>query len=56
MFYLLILIIKQLDSENKHICLRPIPHTLRNWQVLYYVLEIDYDHEAAILSELKSKC
>ena len=52
MFYLLALIIK---SENSLIQKARIPHALRNWQILYYVSEIDYDHWAAIVREIKSK-
>ena len=46
---------KDLDSENKYIRLRPIPHAPRNLQILDYVQEIDYDYWAAILHELNSK-
>ena len=45
---------QQLDSENKHIRLQPFPHALWNLQDLIYIQEIDYDHWAAILRELKS--
>ena len=45
---------EQLDAENKHIRLRPIPHVLRNWEVLIYVKETDYDHWDAILRNLKA--
>ena len=44
---------KQLDSENKHIHLRPIPHALRNWQVLYYVRKLITTNELKYYMNLR---
>ena len=44
-----------IKSESRLIQKTNIPHALRNWQILYYVQEIDYKHWAAILCQLECK-